>query len=144
MVYDNFNVRCHVQHKQNHYMCVWFHMAFLNFTGSPKIFIIPQDVTALEGDTVSFDCLVTGQPPPEQTWLFEDIPVTAFDLPQFTIGEEEFGSLKIYNISYEDEGMYTCIYNSSIGEIVRSAQLSVQGTVCVVLYITIIQACMNT
>lgn len=95
--------------------------------GSPKLFDIPQDITALEGSSVSFPCLATGQPPPDQTWLFQDIPITDIDLPRLTIGENQFGTLNIYNITLEDQGIYTCMYNSSIGDIVRSAQLTVQG-----------------
>ena len=96
------------------------------FSGPPKIFRVPEDLVVLEGDDISFDCLVIGNPVPEQIWLFDNILVVE-DPPRITIGAELYGTLSINNVMFEEEGIYTCIYNSTIGFIDTTAQLTVQG-----------------
>ena len=83
---------------------------------------------AVEGDDISFDCLAIGDPIPEQMWLFNSLEVIP-DYLRITIGEELYGTLAIWNVTYEDRGTYTCIYNSSLGQIEFSAELAIQGKI---------------
>lgn len=98
----------------------------LFISGPPSIFKIPKDIEAVEGDDISFDCLAIGDPIPEQVWLFNSLEIIPDSL-RITIGEELYGTLAIWNVTYEDRGTYTCIYNSSLGEIEYSAVLAIQG-----------------
>ena len=86
---------------------------------------MPSDNTVVEGDSASFECLVLGNPMPEQEWLHDGLTIS-FD-SRISLNVEGRGTLFIKNVEFQDRGLYTCIYNNSLGDIERSAQLNVQG-----------------
>lgn len=89
----------------------------------------PSSVVAGLTDTVStlhssvqFTCQAKGKPSPNVTWLFNSNPVTQSARLQMS------GSfLSISSIRFEDEGMYQCLLENTIGSAQSSGRLSVQS-----------------
>ncbi|XP_051865112.1 neural cell adhesion molecule L1-like isoform X2 [Pristis pectinata] len=76
---------------------------------------------------VTFRCLVEVDPslyPPELQWKKDGEPIdeAADDESKYHIRE---GLLKVKNVSYEDEGIYTCVAQTSLDSVTASAQLIV-------------------
>ncbi|XP_062890726.1 neural cell adhesion molecule L1-like isoform X1 [Mobula hypostoma] len=77
--------------------------------------------------SVTFRCLVEVDPslyPPELEWSKDRLPIdeSPDDESKYHIRE---GLLKVKNVSYEDEGIYTCVARTSLDSVTASAQLIV-------------------
>lgn len=88
----------------------------------------PQDVTALVGSDVSFECGITGDPAPVVTWRRVDgLPMPANGRTK-PVDHNKFGPLsvlRIERISASDSGRYQCNVENSVGSSSASAQLMV-------------------
>ncbi|XP_066541545.1 cell adhesion molecule-related/down-regulated by oncogenes isoform X2 [Hoplias malabaricus] len=81
-----------------------------------------SDQTVSSGSSVRFTCGVSGNPTPKTTWLFNSSPV----LPSSRLQISDF-SLRISSVNAQDQGMYQCLLDNSIGSAQSSARLSVQS-----------------
>ncbi|XP_055387445.1 roundabout homolog 2 [Condylostylus longicornis] len=83
----------------------------------------PPDSQILAGQTVTFQCLVGGDPQPQILWRKNDgnMPVGRASIT------EEDKSLVIKNVQSEDEGVYICEAQNSVGEISAQAHLTVHS-----------------
>ncbi|XP_035660910.1 myosin light chain kinase, smooth muscle-like [Branchiostoma floridae] len=85
-----------------------------------------QDISAQDGDNVTFCCKVSGTPAPKVSWLYEGKPIKASEDFQVTSrGEDQ--SLHIPEIFPEDAGMYGCVAQNSAGTVTTSAKLKVKA-----------------
>ena len=100
-----------------------------NFAGQPAIIHHPINADRIEGDSVTFECFGTGDPPPTITWTFNNTILT--NGAKYTINTiangPEFGSLTIFNLTYFDRGTYTCNVTNEISFSTDYAVLRIQG-----------------
>ena len=78
----------------------------------------------VENDTAMFECLAVGTPALDQNWYYDDM-VIASDEEKYNI--DVFGTLFVYNVEFEDHGIYTCTFNNSLKTLSLEAELKVQG-----------------
>ncbi|XP_022095889.1 roundabout homolog 2-like [Acanthaster planci] len=88
----------------------------------------PVDQTVSAGHMVSFECKVTGSPPPTILWQKDGLQKLlysgqSYDSGRLTVSEE--GELRIYEVTTEDEGFYVCSAVSISGTAEVSAYLTV-------------------
>ena len=92
----------------------------------------PQDATEHERDNVTFECFGTGEPTPTVSWFFRGSQLPAMGSNKYAIagfGESNFGALTVFNLTYDDHGMYTCNVSNGLRAISASAELQVQGII---------------
>ena len=86
-----------------------------------------MDQTVLEDDSVTFQCFGAGEPFPNVTWTFDGSELILGD--KYVVAEvgANFGALTIFNVTFEDRGVYTCTYTNVHGSPSAMAELTVQG-----------------
>ena len=91
-------------------------------TVAPAVTRPPQDVTALVGSDVNFECGTTGDPAPHVNWRMQDgvLPAGRTRLT----GDNRSG-LRIERVSASDSGRYVCHVENSVGTATASALLTV-------------------
>uniref|UniRef100_A0A8D2IVU7 Ig-like domain-containing protein n=1 Tax=Varanus komodoensis TaxID=61221 RepID=A0A8D2IVU7_VARKO len=100
----------------------------LRYSGNPSkpSFVIqPQSTEVLVGQSVTLECGVSGHPTPRVVWMLR----SGSPLPQdarFTITSS--GGLFIQNVTFSDQGQYSCNASNSEGSIQATANLLVQDT----------------
>ncbi|KAK7488478.1 hypothetical protein BaRGS_00020263, partial [Batillaria attramentaria] len=82
----------------------------------------PQDIVAVEGETVQFICMASGHPRPTMSWT-KDMQQFGLD-PRLV--QREDGTLVINNVQESDRGEYQCYASNSVQTISTSAHLSVR------------------
>ncbi|XP_073762243.1 neogenin 1a isoform X46 [Danio rerio] len=85
----------------------------------------PQHVSKLVGESVLLPCVVTGYPTPEITWMYKD------QLIEDSSGRFEIlggGSLRIFNLTEEDAGVYNCLAENTNGSIEAQAELTLKDS----------------
>ena len=75
-------------------------------------------MTAREGDDISLECEVGGDPRPTFTWTREDGRL---------IKAAKESSLKIRRVMSSDEGVYQCRADNAVGSVAASLSLIVHG-----------------
>ncbi|CAG08901.1 unnamed protein product, partial [Tetraodon nigroviridis] len=80
----------------------------------------PVNQVVMEEDTVDFQCEVHGDPAPTVRWRREEgeLPRGRFEIHNGNI-------LRLFHVKEEDEGMYTCTSENSVGKTEASAMLQV-------------------
>ncbi|XP_074525766.1 peroxidasin homolog [Halichoeres trimaculatus] len=103
--------------------------------GLEEVFFSPEDQTVRVGEGVFFQC-VSGESsaPASITWLKDETLVTRGRQIQGEYGggneRKTSGTLHIFNVTLEDDGMYVCITHNpslNISRKSRPAKLTVQG-----------------
>lgn len=74
-----------------------------------------QTKTVTEGKSVSLYCSAIGFPKPEYQWMFENETVSLLSV------------LTICNVSRGDEGVYSCLVHSYLGDVILIVDLNVLG-----------------
>ncbi|XP_020281495.1 protein borderless isoform X2 [Pseudomyrmex gracilis] len=90
----------------------WFHLAI---DGEILLTIPPINKTAMEGDTVTFDCVTKGEGT-TATWLREGTPIREIEdfRRRASIGAD--GTLTINSAAMGDLGEYTCVVTGENGD----------------------------
>lgn len=103
----------------------WFNTVDFIIAGYPVITQAPQDVTTVEGSTVTFTCRAEAVPAVTSvSWVFQSEQLST-NLKYEVFGN---GDLRINNIEKDQEGMYSCQAVNSIGQSeIKSAYLTVMG-----------------
>jgi len=90
-------------------------------TVAPAVSRPPQDVTALVGSDVTFECGTTGDPAPLVTWRMQG---GALPAGRTRLTDNRSG-LRIERVSASDSGRYVCHVENSVGTATASALLTV-------------------
>ncbi|CAG9864509.1 unnamed protein product [Phyllotreta striolata] len=92
---------------------------------APKFSVLPKNPTeAVEGDSVTIDCVVEGDPKPTIQWD-KNLNMNDFDLERFKVLDN--GTLYISRVRKEDENKYGCTAGSSAGLNRKEVQLIVHS-----------------
>nr|XP_042899314.1 hemicentin-1 isoform X1 [Parasteatoda tepidariorum] len=109
-----------------HYKCVASNdfgsaeqVAELVVRSKPRFVIMPHNTKATEGSNVFLDCKVNGEPKPSVAWFKDNIPI----LKQERILIFPNSTLEIVAAQIDDEGVYSCLANNSLGTSVKEAQI---------------------
>ena len=89
---------------------------------APSIVAPPMSIVVNESGTTSFQCEAEGNPEPKVTWLKQNSSLLADNRVV-----KSRGGLMITDVTSQDEGRYTCVAKSILGEVTSSAILTVQG-----------------
>ena len=97
------------------------------------------------GSSATFVCRALAFPPHQVSWSFTNASGVLIDIistvsdPQnrkYFVnrmnGSTDFGTLTVWNVRYEDRGVYTCNASNEIGAVDASAMLTVHGKLHVV------------
>lgn len=82
----------------------------------------PMDAIILANGTITFECVVGGEPPPKLLWRRDD--------GKMPIGRAHIlddKALRIERVTPEDEGLYICNAENDVGAISARASLTVHG-----------------
>lgn len=96
-------------------------------------FIKPLAPTrVMDGQKVTFTCVVVGKPTPKVQWFHNSIPIK--EAKDIVISQDSEGvcSLAIIEAFPENAGEYTCIAENKIGEAVCKSTLIVEGNVALI------------
>lgn len=91
--------------------------------------IVGGNVSMIEGRDLVLKCPVEGTPLPTTTWLFNGLPVEISDTLQI---DDVTGTLKIIEMTPNDEGVYTCVATNIAGETTELSQTTVIGRLRVI------------
>ncbi|XP_049771254.1 protein sax-3-like [Schistocerca cancellata] len=84
----------------------------------------PEDAVSLAGGAVQFTCRVGGDPPPEVLWRRT---AGGGSMPLGRVHILEDRSLRVQDITPEDEGEYSCEADNAVGSVTASATLTVHS-----------------
>ncbi|XP_058807501.1 titin homolog [Phymastichus coffea] len=90
----------------------------------PKFYTIPHNRVAEEGETIRFQCAVTGHPLPWCTWDKDGTPVTS--TARITVKEkDDVRILEIAEVTLEDAGLYRVTLENDVGRTEATARLEI-------------------
>uniref|UniRef100_A0A8C1LEV6 Neogenin 1a n=1 Tax=Cyprinus carpio TaxID=7962 RepID=A0A8C1LEV6_CYPCA len=84
----------------------------------------PQHVSKAVGESVLLPCVVTGHPTADVTWMHKD---QLIDKGRFEVLGG--GSLRIFNLTEEDAGVYSCMADNTNGSIEAQTELTLKGKI---------------
>ncbi|XP_075675616.1 protein sax-3-like isoform X4 [Dermatophagoides pteronyssinus] len=105
-------------------ICNFFLLRYLFklFLVKPHFIIKPEDITALANEIAEIHCKVGGDPIPNVSWRREGGQISS---QRASINENN--SLRIVNVTEEDEGLYICQAENLVDRISHSATLIVHS-----------------
>lgn len=95
----------------------------------PRFIKQPSPTRVMDGQKVTFECVVVGKPTPRIQWFHNDVPVE--DAKDVVISQDSEGTctLTITEAFPENSGEYICYASNTVGEAVCRSTLIVEGTV---------------
>ena len=86
------------------------------FLVSPEFTINPENITKIEGENVTLNCTVYGNPKPDVKWTKDGETLDISGNQRLSVSNltANTSSLTITNIVREDEGQYSCVANNSV------------------------------
>lgn len=85
-------------------------------------------IRVMDGEKVTFSCVVTGKPIPKVQWYLNDLPVKEAKDVVISQSSEGVCMLAIAEVFPENAGIYTCKAVNKVGEAVCKSSLIVEGT----------------
>jgi titin len=84
-------------------------------------------IRVMDGEKVTFQCVVTGKPIPKVQWYHNDLPVKEAKDVVISQSSEGVCMLAIAEVFPENAGVYTCKAVNKVGEAVCKSSLIVEG-----------------
>uniref|UniRef100_A0A8C2CHK1 Neurofascin homolog (chicken) a n=1 Tax=Cyprinus carpio TaxID=7962 RepID=A0A8C2CHK1_CYPCA len=105
----------------------WFRITSRNIPETQPTFLSPKGLSSskivLRGEQLLLECIAAGVPTPTIDWFKRGA-----DLPSTKVKIENFSkTLRIFNVSEEDSGDYTCMASNKIGSIRHSVEVQVKA-----------------
>ncbi|GFO47813.1 roundabout-like protein 2, partial [Plakobranchus ocellatus] len=92
----------------------------------PSFLISPKDITVAVGRTAALQCVVTGNPKPTVFWHIGDNKQLLFpDQRNGPFEMSQDGTLRIHDVSYDEQGIFTCEALNIRGKVNSSASVTV-------------------
>lgn len=94
--------------------------------------ILPGQLKALQGETLSLECIVKGLPAPNIAWFKDGKAIDDSFSHIIASNASSFCCLKINNLNSCDSGRYTCQATNSLGRVSSFARVQVvsDGRIC--------------
>ncbi|XP_033155962.1 muscle M-line assembly protein unc-89-like isoform X2 [Drosophila mauritiana] len=95
-----------------------------NAITAPKFLAIPYNRVVEEGDSVRFQCAISGHPTPWATWDKDGLIVTP--TPRIAVKEiDDLRIIEIDEVTFDDAGLYRVTLENDFGRIEATARLDV-------------------
>ncbi|RUS90394.1 hypothetical protein EGW08_001889, partial [Elysia chlorotica] len=91
----------------------------------PEFRNLARDTKVIQGEPVTFDCQITGSPPPEVHWTKEGYPLPESPRWKF-IKADDVHTMVIFEAQPLDAGVYACVAINSVGKATCTARLTVE------------------
>ncbi|RZF34069.1 hypothetical protein LSTR_LSTR015502 [Laodelphax striatellus] len=88
----------------------------------PRILLRPYPILAPVGTSIELPCKADGDPVPVISWTRDGVKIATDKTHKIS----PLGSLRLYNISLQDSGLYSCIATNTLGEVFADGTLSVE------------------
>jgi len=95
-------------------------------SSAPKFYAVLHDRMARVGDTVRFQCSVSGHPPPWSSWEKDGRPV-GINFRMRIREDDDHRSMELCDVAPEDAGLYRITVENKYGKIQATARLEVFG-----------------
>lgn len=123
---DRANIQLQTIVEENKSIKTETHASFSEIQYAPPTFVRPlKDATIKEGDRFTFQCTVTGNPPPAVEWFKDGLSIQNNPDYRQTI-DQGVCTLTIEDPFAEDSARFTCKATNSVGATDTTALLSVQ------------------
>lgn len=96
----------------------------LKRSSAPKFYATLHDRIADVGETVRFQCSVSGHPPPWSSWEKDGVPVGINSRMRIR-EDDDHRSMEICDITTDDAGLYRITVENKFGKIQATARLEV-------------------
>ncbi|XP_023315509.1 uncharacterized protein LOC106652366 isoform X1 [Trichogramma pretiosum] len=90
----------------------------------PKFYSIPHNRVVEEGETVRFQCAVSGHPLPWCTWDKDGQPLTNSSRVSIT-EKDDIRTVEISDVHFEDAGLYRVTLENDVGKTEATARLEI-------------------
>lgn len=85
-----------------------------------------ENITCSEGNVALLECVITGEPPPEVTWYYENVCLNMRTGKYRVQVDEKVHRLCIHSFTYSDAGRYKCVARNKFGEVTSTSSVSFQ------------------
>lgn len=96
----------------------------LKRSSAPKFYATLHDRIADVGETVRFQCSVSGHPPPWSSWEKDGVPIGINSRMRIR-EDDDHRSMEICDITTDDAGLYRITVENKFGKIQATARLEV-------------------
>ncbi|KAE9527726.1 hypothetical protein AGLY_012799 [Aphis glycines] len=96
----------------------------LKRSSAPKFYAVLHDRIADVGETVRFQCSVSGHPPPWSSWEKDGQPIGVNSRMRIR-EDDDYRSLEICDVTSDDAGLYRITVENKFGKIQATARLEV-------------------
>lgn len=107
----------------SHTMKHKFTFSFDDAGEAPQIFKELEDISCSEGQLAMLECKISGEPAPDVTWLYDNIPLDPSTGKYEFDKQEEMYRLYIHNCTYLDIGTYSCTATNKFGQVQCAADV---------------------
>uniref|UniRef100_A0A3P8STS8 Ig-like domain-containing protein n=1 Tax=Amphiprion percula TaxID=161767 RepID=A0A3P8STS8_AMPPE len=90
---------------------------------APRVVTELENISCSDGSTAVLQCVITGEPVPDVSWCYNNIPHNNKKYLHSSDGDNHF--LKICKVGPQDSGVYTCRAINVVGETLCRASLVV-------------------
>ena len=88
---------------------------------------MPEKTKAAVGGCKRFECRVVGYPRPTVTWFKDGRDITKNDRFEFDYSVDGIITMVIHNVTFTDQGVYSCRAENSEGWAATAALLNIRG-----------------
>lgn len=105
-----------------------FTFSFDDVGEAPQIFKHLADISCSEGMSAKLECVISGEPAPEVTWLHDDLSLDPSTGKYKFDEHDKIYRLYIHNFSYVDAGTYKCTATNKFGQVQSVADVFFDST----------------
>lgn len=100
-----------------------FTFSFDDVGEAPQIFKHLEDVSCSEGKSAMLECIISGEPAPDITWLHDDLSLDPTTSKYKFDEHDNIYRLYISNFTYLDAGTYRCTATNKFGQVQSAADV---------------------
>lgn len=105
-----------------------FTFSFDDVGEAPRIFKQLEDISCSEGQSAMLECIISGEPAPDVTWLYDDLSLDPSTGKYQFDEHDKIYRLYIHNFTYLDAGTYRCTASNTFGQVQSVADVFFEST----------------